>query len=61
MNTQKTSPSLDKLYKFRERVKSAILGETNAETRSELEFVLERTDQKIRETAKEQGKIVRWN
>ena len=41
------------LYKFRDRVNEKILGEQNQEWRSELEFLLERTEVTIREVQEE--------
>jgi hypothetical protein len=57
MNRQKKKPTLKELYKFRDRVKREILGEDDKEYRSELEFLLQRTNDKIREVHKEQDKL----
>ena len=57
MNAKKKQPTLKELYKFRDRLKREILGQEDKEYRSELEFVLERTDLKIREVKAEQGRI----
>jgi hypothetical protein len=43
---------LKDLYKFRSRLKYKILGEEDNEWRSELEFILERTDLKIKQVKK---------
>lgn len=56
MNTRK-KPTLRELYKFRDRVKREILGEDDKEYRAELEFLLQRTNAKIKEVHKEQDKL----
>lgn len=57
MNRQKKQPTLKDLYKFRDRVKREILGEEDKEYRAELEFLLQRTNDKIREVHNEQDKL----
>ncbi|WP_290607452.1 hypothetical protein [Janthinobacterium sp.] len=57
MNKNKNQPSLKDLYKFRDRLRREILGEEDKEYRAELEFVLSRTNEKIREVSAKQGKI----
>jgi len=57
MNTKKKKPTLKELYKFRDRVKREILGEEDKEYRAELEFLLQRTNEKIREVHQEQDKL----
>lgn len=57
MNTKKKKPTLKELYKFRDRVKREILGEDDKEYRAELEFLLQRTNEKIREVHQEQDKL----
>lgn len=57
MNEKKKQPTLKELYKFRDRLKREILGQEDKEYRSELEFVLERTDLKIREVKSKQDRI----
>lgn len=57
MNRQKKQPTLKDLYKFRDRVKREILGEDDKEYRAELEFLLQRTNDKIREVHNEQDKL----
>ncbi len=57
MNTKKNKPTLKELYKFRDRVKREILGEDDKEYRAELEFLLQRTNEKIREVHQEQDKL----
>lgn len=57
MSTAKKQPTLRELYKFRDRVKREILGEDDKEYRSELEFLLERTNLKIREVREKQAKL----
>lgn len=46
------------LFHFREIVKVRILGQEDPEWRAELEFLLSRTDQKIRQVQKEIKKVV---
>lgn len=43
---------LKDLYNFRNRLKYKILGEEDNEWRSELQFILERTDLKIKQVKK---------
>jgi len=57
MNRQKKQPTLKELYKFRDRVKREILGEDDKEYRAELEFLLQRTNDKIKEVHKEQDRL----
>jgi|LakMenE01Jun11ns_1017448.scaffolds.fasta_scaffold9278652_1 hypothetical protein len=57
MTTQKKQPNLRELYKFRDRVKREILGVDDKEYRSELQFLLERTNLKIREVHAKQDRI----
>lgn len=57
MTTQKKQTNLRELYKFRDRVKREILGVDDKEYRSELEFLLERTNLKIREVHAKQDRI----
>jgi hypothetical protein len=57
MSNQTKQPSLKELYKFRDRVKKEMLGEDDKEYRSELKFLLDRTNLKIREVREQQSKI----
>lgn len=51
---------LQELYAFRHRVKNMILGEEDNEWRRQLEFVIERTDEKINEV-KFKVYLIRYN
>jgi hypothetical protein len=57
MKDIKKQPTLRELYKFRDRLSREILGEEDKEYRAELEFVLSRTNDKIREVSVKQGKM----
>ena len=57
MKDIKKQPTLRELYKFRDRLRREILGEKDIEYRTELEFVLGRTNDKIREVSVKQGKM----
>jgi hypothetical protein len=57
MKENKKQPTLRDLYKFRDRLSREILGEEDKEYRAELEFVLSRTNDKIREVSTKQGKM----